>query len=435
MQIEKYLGMEEVYINYCTKYYMKAKKVLLLLVVALVASSLTGCIHYDIDVTIDQSGSGTFDLVVATPEQENFSAIDLSGEIEVFSEIEDVEFTQKDVEYQESGITYIGKKITADFDQYDTFFKSLSEANKGENDGLAFKFTQLPNGNKKLSIYPNKTEGQDSGGGDLLFSQFQQLGGRISFSITTELSIVNHNADKVTGNTYYWDILNTLAKAGEDVQNTEFFIEVADGSESPATPQPSDPVTSQLTFSDISETNWYYNDVMELARRGIISGVKEAVDGVSEYGPEITVSFGQFIAIATRLVTPEYIEEIPNAPSWATKHYEAAVRSGLIFHGFFEGTVEALNAGISREDMALILVDVALINGEELEIKEGIEEKIPDFYEISYRNRDAVLKAYSNGLLVGDADGNFNPKDTLKRSEVAAVFCRVMNYTKRPSLD
>ena len=48
---------------------------------------------------------------------------------------------------------------------------------------------------------------------------------------------------------------------------------------------------------------------------------------------------------------------------------------------------------------------------------------------------DAFLKAYSKGLLVNDADGNFNPKDTLKRSEVAAVFCRVMNYTKRPSLD
>ena len=189
------------------------------------------------------------------------------------------------------------------------------------------------------------------------------------------------------------------------------------------------------SFSDVQKGQWFYNDVMTLSGKGIISGVSAPVNGVGKYDPQGTVSLGQFLAISTRLVAKDNIKEITNAAHWAVPNYVAAIESGLISSRDFSSTVEALNSGISREDMAYILVNVAKMNGETLTRKDGIKNNIKDFNSISKGRQEAVMKAYSNGLLVGDNAGNFNPKKTLTRAEVAAVFCRVMNYTTRPTVE
>ena len=164
-----------------------------------------------------------------------------------------------------------------------------------------------------------------------------------------------------------------------------------------------------VTFSDVKSGQWFYNDVMTLTGKGIITGVTTPVNGVGKYDPQGTVTLGQFLAMSTRLVAEEYIKSVPNAEHWAVPNYRAAVESGLIQSSDFKGTKEALNSPISREDMAYILVNIAKANGEELEETYGITHNIKDFYKVESKKSDAVIKAYSNGLLVGDDKGNFNP--------------------------
>jgi hypothetical protein len=82
--------------------------------------------------------------------------------------------------------------------------------------------------------------------------------------------------------------------------------------------------------------------------------------------------------------------------------------------------------------MALILVNIAKLNGERLEEKPIVTRAIKDYDSISSSRTDAVKKAYANGLIIGDENGNFNPNKSLTRAEVATVFCRVMKYTRRP---
>ena len=100
----------------------------------------------------------------------------------------------------------------------------------------------------------------------------------------------------------------------------------------------------------------------------------------------------------------------------------------------FSGSSESLNAPISRQDMAYILVNVAKVNGEDLTYIFGIENNISDLNEVIPSRMDAVKIAYSNGLLAGKGNNQFKPGDFLTRAEVAAVFCRVMNYTTRPTV-
>lgn len=186
-----------------------------------------------------------------------------------------------------------------------------------------------------------------------------------------------------------------------------------------------------VSFSDVKSGDWFYNDVMTLTGKGIITGVTKPVNGVGKYDPQGTVTLGQFLAISTRLVAKEYIKEAPDAKHWAEANYNAAVGSGLIRSGDFGGSAAWLDSPVSREDMAYILVNIAKANGETLSVKSGIKNNIGDYGQIAGIRKEAVGKAYSNGLLVGDNRGNFNPKKSLTRAEVAAVFCRVMNYTKR----
>lgn len=187
------------------------------------------------------------------------------------------------------------------------------------------------------------------------------------------------------------------------------------------------------SFSDIGPNHWAYNDVMTIANKGIISGTTTPVNGVGTYDPNGTVTLGQFLAIATRLVASDKIVE-GNHAHWAGGNYIAAVESGLIKGTDFSGSSESLNAPISRQDMAYILVNVAKVNGEDLNYILGIENNISDLGDVSQSRLDAVKIAYSNGLLTGKGNNQFKPNDYLTRAEVAAVFCRVMNYTTRPTV-
>lgn len=187
------------------------------------------------------------------------------------------------------------------------------------------------------------------------------------------------------------------------------------------------------SFSDIGPNHWAYKDVMIIANKGIIAGTTAPVNGVGTYDPDGTVTLGQFLAIATRLVASDKIVE-GNHSHWAGGNYIAAVESGLIDPSEFGGSSEALNAPISREDMAHILVNIAKVNGEDLNYIFGIENNINDLNDVAPTRLDAVKIAYSNGLLAGKGNNQFKPNDYLTRAEVAAVFCRVMNYTTRPTV-
>lgn len=187
------------------------------------------------------------------------------------------------------------------------------------------------------------------------------------------------------------------------------------------------------SFSDIGPSHWAYKDVMIIANKGIIAGTSTPVNGVGTYNPSGNVTVGEFLTLSTRLVAADKIQDEGNFAHWAVPYYMAAIDAGLITPQQFSCTPEVLNAPMSREDMAMVLVNIAKANGENLEVRLGIEQNISDYSKVNVFKRDAVKVAYSNGLIAGkDKTGRFDPQGTLTRAEVATVFCRVMNYTSRP---
>lgn len=230
------------------------------------------------------------------------------------------------------------------------------------------------------------------------------------------------------------DTLTLFKSTLNGYENTETVLATLDSVFSGVeTETPKEEQTSVTSFSDVPSTHWAYNDIMMIANKGIIAGTTTPVNGVGHYDPSGTVTLGQLLAISTRLVASDYLKTVEATSNhWASKSYQAALESGLISKDDFKES--QLSNAISREDMAYILVQTAKLNGETLTTTSGIQNNISDYSSISQSRQAYVMQAYSNGLLAGDNYGKFNPHDTATRAQIAAVFCRVMNYVSRPSV-
>jgi len=408
---------------------MKLKRVSVVLLMVMLITTLTGCVQFEIGLELNSDNTGKLvsssavnvDLV---DEEDSTTNVNLVEDLDGIENVKGVKVKREPLEYQVDGDTYKGEKVEISFDNTVDFFKE-AYSESGE-----VKLIDLGNGKMRLEVpfeeeVASESDTEDEGE-DIdfdFYSMIKGFGGRIQFTIKTDYKVTKHNADKVENGVYIWDILNRIVSG-----NTETaFIEYENTKTST---EQSKPLVVK-SFSDVSKNHWAYNDIMILFEKGIVSGVTiPNSDGVGTYAPDGTVTLSQFLAISTRLVAEPYIKSENVGEIWYTQYYNAAVESGLISKSEF--SFGAMDKGISREDMAHILVKVAEKNGEILNIKDGIKNKIKDFSSISVERQDAVLKAYSNGLLVGDNMGNFNPKNVLTRAQVAAVFCRVMNFTERP---
>lgn len=184
------------------------------------------------------------------------------------------------------------------------------------------------------------------------------------------------------------------------------------------------------SFDDIGQ-HWAKDSIMLCLQHEAVAGTRDADEnGVSSFKPDEKVTLGQFLAVITRLVASDKIQG-DTSVHWAVPNYNAAVQSGIIKSSDFSNTKEALNTNLSRQDMAYILVGAAKVHGETLEIISNVESLMGDYNTINYTRQDAVKRAYSNGLLAGDTNGNFKPADPMTRGQMATVVCRLMEYTPR----
>lgn len=194
-----------------------------------------------------------------------------------------------------------------------------------------------------------------------------------------------------------------------------------------------------LTFSDVPTTHWAYPYIMTCVQKGAIAGTTTPVNGVGMFDPEGKVSLGQFITVLIRLIAADEADEKINSGAysgagvhWATVNYDVATEIGLIYSYEYSSSDADLEKQLTREEMAVLLTRAAAITGDPLDILPGIENNIGDLEKVSPDKVDAVMRAYSNGLLAGTNDnGDFAPKDTMTRAEMATVVCRLMNYYPR----
>lgn len=180
-------------------------------------------------------------------------------------------------------------------------------------------------------------------------------------------------------------------------------------------------------FTDVKPDSWYYEDVDNAVRLGIINGKTETT-----FAPDDNLTYAEAIKLAAcmyQLYKDGSVYLVPGGNPWYQIYVDYAKDHGIITENFFY-KVSNINEKATRagymEIFANALPDEALkgINN----VPDGSIPDVPMAFESSI----SIYKFYRAGILTGvDAKHNCKPEDNIKRCEVAAIITRMMDETKR----
>lgn len=180
-------------------------------------------------------------------------------------------------------------------------------------------------------------------------------------------------------------------------------------------------------FTDVTQDSWYYEDVDNAVRLGIINGKTETT-----FAPDDNLTYAEAIKLAAcmyQLYKDGSVYLVSGGNPWYETYVNYAKDHGIITDNFFE-KINNINEKATRagymEIFASALPDEALecINN----VPDGSIPDVPMVHESAI----GIYKLYRAGILTGvDANHNCKPEGNIKRCEVAAIITRMMDETKR----
>lgn len=151
------------------------------------------------------------------------------------------------------------------------------------------------------------------------------------------------------------------------------------------------------------------------------------------FAPEGVISRGEFAALLARVLDfnimaanqdLEANDNDRNTPAYLN----AALRAGII-KGDLQNDL-ALQRGISREEMAVMVSRVLSTQNIPVEAYSGTRNFIGDWEAISSWARNEVEILNNLGILQGRPDSSFAPRQAGTRAEAAAVARRLTDYLR-----
>ena len=174
-----------------------------------------------------------------------------------------------------------------------------------------------------------------------------------------------------------------------------------------------------LSFADVSETDWFCEDVRWAVENGIFQGV-----GNGLFAPEQALTRGQLVTVLHRMAgEPEPKAEANFRDVAADSYYAKAVawanENGIVL-GMGDGTFDP-DSAVTREQMVTIFFRYAKFCGVKTEA--GTLDAFRDAASVSDYAREAMGWAVKAGLVKGDGQ-DLMPKATASRAQAAAILHR-----------
>ena len=183
------------------------------------------------------------------------------------------------------------------------------------------------------------------------------------------------------------------------------------------------PGESTMSFTDVSETEWYYDDVKFVVESGLMNGM-----GEETFEPESLLTRGMLVTILYRNEgEPPVNRSIPFQDIDLPSYYRDAViwahQNGIV-NGITENEF-APNQNITREQIIAIMYRYAEFKGYDLSVGENTNIlSYDDVDSISEYAIPAVQYTVGSGVIKGRSDTTINPKDYATRAELAAILSR-----------
>jgi uncharacterized repeat protein (TIGR02543 family) len=180
-------------------------------------------------------------------------------------------------------------------------------------------------------------------------------------------------------------------------------------------------------FADISEQDWFYDEVLMVHEKGIMSGTSD-----TKFSPYIGTSRAMIATILHRLENkPNYRESNPFHDVLENEWYTEGIAwcaEHKIVKGYGEGSYKP-DQIITREELCSILYLYAQYKG--LDVNQRAQlSSFADETQIGWWAKEFVSYAVKAELLQGNDRNQLQPKNQVTRAEVAAVILNLLQLLK-----
>ena len=158
-----------------------------------------------------------------------------------------------------------------------------------------------------------------------------------------------------------------------------------------------------ISFSDVPESSWFYEDVMTLSESGVVSGYPDGT-----YRPTKKVTTGEslkMILLAAGYPEPERAES-----HWARGYLNFAIDQGFLVR---YQDITDLDVNMTRGMLAKLAANALSLSD-------------PGTYG-TFTDTDSVYveALYAAGIVGGYPDGTYRPDASVSRAEIAAIVNRI----------
>ena len=177
----------------------------------------------------------------------------------------------------------------------------------------------------------------------------------------------------------------------------------------------------QNPFSDVKESDWYYNAVRFSSANGVMNGLSDDL-----FAPMGDVTRAMFVTMLYRIEKEPDTAASSFADIDAGSWYEKAV-SWASANGLVNGVTEsefAPNALITREQMAAIIYRYA--SYKKTDTSARAELKYTDADTVSDYASEPLSHAVGSGLITGTSQDTLSPKANATRAQAATILMRML---------
>lgn len=198
--------------------------------------------------------------------------------------------------------------------------------------------------------------------------------------------------------------------------------------EDPDTPeqpeQPEDPETPEQPaepFTDVDETDWFYDEVVYVYANGLMDGV-----GGNRFAPDTATNRAMLATILYRLAgEPDVSGDLPftdvETGTWYTDAVLWAAQNGIV-NGVDEGIFAPMNT-LTREQLVTMLYRYAEAEGYDVSAAADLSG-YPDAGKVLSYAQKAMSWAVAEGIVAGMDDGTLNPAGNATRAQIATILMR-----------
>lgn len=174
-------------------------------------------------------------------------------------------------------------------------------------------------------------------------------------------------------------------------------------------------------FGDVPANHWAYGYIKNMFEQNIVSGRT-----AKEFAPDAPVKREEFVkimALALKLSLNNSASSFTDveAGSWYQPYVAAAVDAGLV--NGVSGDAFGVGRELTRQDAAVIIERV--LQKQNITMQDG-KASFADMDKVSSYAKSAVSKMATVGLIQGNIDNTFLPKNSISRAEVCALLDRML---------